>query len=181
MTALEQFCSTVRARSSEHAKAVRILSKNGLFGQVISVLRQELDSMVRAIFLLNQSQDERNHLIEQMLNGQRWRLRNNSIVFDKTMVDLANNLQGWTQSVYKFGCAFIHLSSSHNYLSIDPFENIDESEINNIKRHLNQYHGFPLENTLSMASIAMILPMVFEKIKDNLEFYLKDLENQEVL
>lgn len=31
------------------------------------------------------------------------------------MVDIAQKLQGWTQSVYKFGCTSIHLSGLHDY------------------------------------------------------------------
>jgi hypothetical protein len=34
---------------------------------------------------------------------------------DREMIVIAHELQGWTQSVYKFGCAFIHLSSLHDY------------------------------------------------------------------
>ncbi len=164
----------------ENKQAINLLSKNGLTGQVMSVLRQELDSMVRVIYLLSQSLEERNHLINLTLSGQKWRLKSNAQVTDKHMVELADNLNGWTKSVYKFGCAFIHLSSFHDYSFNDPFLNLNDIEINSIKTHLNNYHAFPLTTALNMTSISFYLPMVFDKIESNLEYYVKNLEEQRI-
>ncbi len=177
----KQFCEIVRQRSIENKKAIQLLSRTGLTGQVMSVLRQELDSMVRVIFLLSQSIDERNHLINLTLSGQKWKLKSKAQVTDKIMVDLADTLNGWTKSVYKFGCAFIHLSLFHDYAFNDPFENIELNEINSVKSHLNWYHGFPLTNELTMDSISFYLPMVFDKIESNLEHYIKNLEEQQTV
>lgn len=171
-----QFCKIVRQRSLENKQAIDLLSRTGLTGQVMAVLRQELDSMVRVIFLLSQTIDERNHLIRLTLSGQKWKLRNNAQVTDKQMVELADKLNGWTKSVYKFGCAFIHLSTFHDYTFNDPFENLGLDEINSIKTHLNYYHGFPLTDGLTMRSISFYLPSVFNKIESNLESYFQNLE-----
>lgn len=46
MDITEQFCKIVRQRSKENKQAIGLLSRTGLTGQVMSVLRQELDSMV---------------------------------------------------------------------------------------------------------------------------------------
>jgi len=174
------FCSIVRQRSNENKQAVTLLSRSRLTGQVMSVLRQELDSMVRVIFLLNQTIEERNHLINLTLNGQKWRLRSNAQVTDRQMVELADTLNGWTKSVYKFGCAFIHLSSFHDYAFNDPFLNLGTDEINDIKTHLNYYHDFSLTEVLTMNSISFFLPMVFDKIESNLECYIQSLEEGRV-
>ena len=144
----------------------------------MSVLRQELNSMVRVIFLLSLSLDERIHLINLTLSGQKWKLKSNAQVTDKQMVDLADSLNGWTKSVYKFGCAFIHLSLFHDYTFNDPFENLDLDEINSIKTHLHDYHGYPLTNNLTMNSVSFYLPMVFDKIESNLDYYIRNLEEQ---
>jgi hypothetical protein len=176
----EKFCKIVRQRSAENKQAIALLSRTGLTGQVMSVLRQELDSMVRVIFLLSQNLDERNHLISLTLSGKKWKLRSNSQVTDKQMVELADTLNGWTNSVYKFGCAFIHLSSFHDYAFNDPFENLEAIEINSIKTHLNNYHGFPMTTDLNMNSISRYLPMVFEKIESNLECYIMHLEEHQI-
>lgn len=115
------FCNIVRQRSTENEQAINLLSQSKLTGHVMSVLRQELDSMVRVIFLLRQTLEERKHLISQTLNGERWKMRNKALVSDAYMVNLANTLNGWTKSVYKFGCLFIHLSWFHDYAFNDPF------------------------------------------------------------
>ncbi|NTW34125.1 MAG: hypothetical protein HGB12_16155 [Bacteroidetes bacterium] len=175
----EQFCKIVRQRSKENKQAIGLLSRTGLTGQVMSVLRQELDSMVRVIFLLSQTIDEREHLINLTLTGEKWKLRSKANVTDKQMVELADTLNGWTESVYKFGCAFIHLSLFHDYVFNDPFQNLGQDEIDSLKNHLNNYHGFPLTNDLTMQSISHYLPMVFDKIESNLECYVEHLEQRE--
>jgi hypothetical protein len=175
------FCKIVRQRSNENKLAFDLLSKSGLTGQLMSILRQELDSMVRVIFLLSQPIEEREHLINMTLMGKKWKLRNNRIVTDKQMVELANKLNGWTESVYKFGCAFIHLSSFHDYVFNDPFENLEQHEIESIKKHLNDYHAFPLKTELTMQSISFYLPCIFDKIQGNLECYIKDLEKKTLI
>jgi len=176
----ERFCKIVRQRSNENKQAIALLSRAGLTGQVVSVLRQELDSMVRIIFLLSQNIDERNHLINLTLIGKKWKLRNNANVTDRQMVDLADTLNGWTESVYKFGCAFIHLSSLHDYTFNDPFENLEDGEINSIKTHLNNYHLFPMTDALTLQSVSPYLPMVFDKIESNSGYYIERLENREI-
>jgi hypothetical protein len=96
------------------------------------------------------------------------------------MVDIADKLNGWTQSVYKFGCGFIHLSSLHDYLTDDPFKKLEADEIADIKNHLNNYHDFPLTNELTMTTIKPYLPKVFDKISSNLECYISYLEHERI-
>ncbi len=122
MNSIQKYCQIIRNRSEENEKSVELLYPSEHYGQVMSILRQELDSMVRCIYLLNFADLEiRELLITQTLEGERWRYPNRKIITDKEMVAIANGLQGWTNSVYKFGCAFIHLSNFHNYKVTDPF------------------------------------------------------------
>ena len=112
---------------------MRLLSGARLAGQMVSVLRQELDSMIRVIYLLSQNTDRRNQLIDAAANGEKWsQAGSRAKVTDKEMVDLAQSLQGWTQSVYKFGCAFIHLSGLHDYNDRDPLAQLPVEERENI-------------------------------------------------
>lgn len=180
MSDRQRFCDIMRKRSTENRLAVQILYSNGLIGQVLSVMRQELDSMVRAIYLLTINDlSERNNLIEQTLSGQKWK-RNKSQITDRQMVDIADRLNGWTQSVYKFGCGFIHLSVLHDYLTEDPFDKLDATEIEDIKRHLNNYHDFPMTSNLTMVTLKPYLPKVFDKISGNLECYIGHLEEEKI-
>jgi len=176
MNNTQHFCNIIRERSIENQQAIYLLSRNRLTGQVIAILRQELDSLVRVTFLLNQTLAERNHLINLTLSGHKWRLRSNTQVTDKMMVDLADTLNGWTLSVYKFGCAFIHLSTFHNYVLDNPFLSLSSDELLSIRTHLNTYHQFPMNEELSINSIEKYLPMVFDKIQSNLTYHVRELQ-----
>ena len=181
MSSLAIFLRQVRSRSLEHQRAMGLLSGAGLAGQMVSVLRQELDSMVRVIYLLTQSRARREILINASVGGDKWSQEGSRAkVTDKEMVDLAQTLQGWTQSVYKFGCAFIHLSGLHDYNDRDPLEQLPDEERMNILNHCRYYHGGPSPGAERFDDLVPYLPRVLEKISGNLECYLEDIENGEV-
>lgn len=176
MSEIETFCRQVRARSAENSQSMGVL--RDLPGQMISVLRQELDSMVRVVFVLAQrDRSYRHQLIDDSVAGRRWRRRDsNQPVTDREMVDLTDTLHGWTKSVYSFGCAFIHLSNLHDYQARDPLEQITEAERNAMLDHLRQYHGGPHGTSPGFSDVIPYLPRVFTKIAGNLEFYVKTIE-----
>jgi hypothetical protein len=180
MTETEQFCKILRERSAENVAAGQLLFNNGLYGQLISVLRQELDSLVRVVFLLSKDLNTRLHFISQTLQNTKWTMPNSrEIVTDRHMVNLTGRLFGLTNSVYKLGCAFIHLSPMADYKNSNPFQQLEQTEIDDIKRHLHHYHYFNLENPLNMDTITPYLLKVLEKVSGNLECYIEHLENNE--
>ena len=179
MSELDTFCRQVRARTTEHRQAMLALS--GLPGQMVSILRQELDSLVRVVFLLAQSdRQDRHRLIVDAVSGRKWtRTGSRKPITDREMVDLTDTLHGWTRSVYGFGCAFIHLSHLHDYQIREPLDQIPETEKSAILDHLRYYHGGPNGSAPRFSDIVPLLPAVFEKIADNLECYVKQLEKDE--
>ena len=131
--------------------------------------------MIRCIYLLSLTDlQRREKLVTQFERGDRWPIS------DANMVKLSNRLHGWTKSVYRFGCAFIHLSK-YNDASKDPFDELSTQERKEIADHLAYYHGFTINEGTKLRDIAPILPGVFEKIADNLECYVRDLEKGTVL
>ena len=177
-TDLAIFCRTVRKRSNENGEALLLLFNNHLIGNVMSILRQELDSMVRCIFLLSITDRQyRDRLLHDSVNGKKWRKSDGrGVVTDKEMVDLANNLQGWTRSVYKFGCGFIHLSSFHDYSDRDPLDSLTPEMRLDIAHHLQHYHFVRLDQSTKFQDIEHVLPAVFSKIAANLEWYVERVE-----
>lgn len=177
MSNCKVFCEMIRNRSKENRSAIARISD--FISPAISVLRQELDSMVKVIYLLNQSKIERERLIMLTLQGKKWNFLTKNGEYqpltDKKLVNLANTLQGWMEYVYRFGCSFIHLSSFHNYPSKDPFESISAKDKTNILNYMRHYHGYPFDN-ITMNELAPYIPAIFKKISSNLECYLKDLE-----
>lgn len=183
----QTFCGMIRNRSEENRRAIQCFSRpHGVLSPAISILRQELDSMIRVIYLLAVKDiTERQRLIDSTLRGERWKVRNPKgklrDVTDREMVDLAQQLQGWTKSVYKFGCAFVHLSDFHNHLAENPFDKLEESEKQDILSHMRHYHSGPCHDNPDMAELSLYVPQVLEKIGSNLECYLKQLEQAETL
>jgi len=141
--------------------------------------------MIRVIYLLQIADlAERQRLIQSILRGERWKVSNQKgklrEVTDREMVDISQQLQGWTESVYKFGCAFVHLSDFHNHLIEDPFQRLAPSERQNILVHMRSYHGGPTRDNPDMKEIAEYLPRVFDKIADSLGCYLREIEEYSI-
>ena len=173
MNIRSEFCRLIRSRSKENAEAFSVLFQNRNYGNCLSVLRQELDSLVRVLFLLNQQPDVQDDLIKQLFDNKKWSIINqkgkSEIITDKIMVDLADSLDGWENSVYKFGCSFIHLSNNHDYLLNDPIAALSPAERKTIKDHIQYYHFIQLSNNYSINDIIQILPAIMEKVSNNLE------------
>jgi len=181
VTATEQLVRQVRSRTADNRKAIALLHGGNLPGQVIGVLRQEVDSLVRVIYLLSiHDRIRRDDLIHAAVEGRTWTADGSRRrITDRDMVDLAQQLHGWTESVYSFGCAFIHLSKMHDHAHRDPFLELAEEDRSAILSHMRQYHGGPLARSPSFQDLVPYLPHVFEKIADNLECYVQKLENDE--
>lgn len=138
--------------------------------------------MIRVIYLLHIADPiERRQMIQSTLRGEKWSvptLKGKSRqVTDREMVDLSQQLQGWTQSVYKFGCAFVHLSDFHNHLAQNPFQKLSDAGKQDVLAHMRSYHGGPSHDNPDMEEIAEYVPRVFSKIADNLRYYVEQLEH----
>lgn len=178
----ELFCDIVCKRSEEHTKAFALMMQNDLYGQAMSILRQELDTLVRVMFLLSQNVDDREHLISQTLNGRKWKHPNsNRLITDREMVELSNNLYGWTSYVYKLGCAFIHLSIMAYYKNLNPFSLLTFEDNLNIQFFLHQYHNFPLDAELNMETVIPYLDKVFDKVSSHVVYYADKLRQYKSL
>ncbi len=140
--------------------------------------------MIRVIYLLaTKDLAERRRLIQSTLRGEKWKVQTAKgklrEVTDREMVDLTQRLQGWTQSVYRFGCAFVHLSDFHNHFAQNPFDKLSDQEKKHILSHMRHYHGGPAHDNPDMQELSMYIPRVFEKIADNTKCYLEQLERGE--
>jgi hypothetical protein len=179
---MSSFVRQIRRRSEEHATAVVLISEAGLAAPAIAILRQEVDSLVRVIFLLTQPLADRTILIHDSVSGNRWRRPGSrAFVTDQEMVELSMRLVGWTQSVYKFGCAFVHLSNLHNYDDGDLLSKLPLNEREDILTHLRYYHGGPTVDNPALVDLLPMIPRVLGKISDNLTSYINKLEAGESL
>jgi hypothetical protein len=182
MSDLRTFCRQVRERSQENRRALALLHGAELYGQVVGILRQELDSMIRVIYLLSVSDRERRAgLISDAVHGRIWRHPSAGRVTDREMLELAEHLHGWARSVYRFGCAVIHLSSLHDYRERDPVLALSPGERDDLVHHLRAYHGGPQRDDVTFEDVVPYLPPAFEKVASNLEAYLEHLARHQEL
>jgi len=175
---VQQFVALIKARSDEHEIAFARI--HDLPGSMMSVLRQELDSLIRVLYLLSVVDlEERKRLMACTISGERWSVltpkSKMAVVTDAIMVEAAEKFEGWARSVYKFGCAFIHLSNFHGYNSQNPLNSISEEEKADLLRHMRYYHGGPESDNPTFHELARYFPRIFGKIKGNLECYLESL------
>jgi hypothetical protein len=96
MDSLAIFCRQVRARSAEHRLAVARLRSARTHGTIVGILRQELDSMVRVVYLLSVTdRRRREELVAASAAGRQWsRPDRGGRVTDLEMVELADSLNG---------------------------------------------------------------------------------------
>lgn len=179
MDDFNKFCNIVKSRSEENAKTIKLLYENKLYGNCVSILRQELDSMVRVLFLLTCEQSQRIMFIKQTLNNEKWH-NGRRIITDYLLLKNVLNMYGWAKNVYLFGCSFIHLSASHNYTQEDPFLKLSREELKAIKNFMVQYHNFSQEQDITFITMQPYLLKIFEKISDNLKCYLETLNNKPI-
>lgn len=154
---------------------------DGLPGHQFSILRQELDSMIRVIYLLKLSVAEREVIARSVLDGRGFCDVRGRRITDRDMLLVTQTLHGWARSVYTFGCAFIHLSSLHAYQSADPLEQLTRDERRSIADHVNHYHGSNLNENSPFRELTPFLPRIFKKTSGNLSCYLESLHNGESL
>ena len=175
---LKVFCDIIQKRSMENSESIKILYEKGLYGICISILRQELDSMVRVLFLLSQKQSVRAFLIMQTLNNEKWKI-GAKIITDARLIENVLKLHGWARNVYVFGCSFIHLSPFHYYSVVDPFSTIPNIQCEAIKNYMMDYHKFPKHLNVTFETMQPYLLCIFEKINNNLIYYLEQLSKNQ--
>ncbi|MCC6181270.1 MAG: hypothetical protein IT237_05500 [Bacteroidia bacterium] len=182
----EKFIEIVKSRSAENSKSIHLLFEKGIIGNCISILRQELDSFIRVIYLGKLGDmNERQRLMQLTIDGLEWNEltingRQRKIT-DRDMVDFANVLFGYINYVYKFGCGFIHLSNNHDFQNENPFEKLSDYDKTSIVTYLNQYHNFPIENELTIEAFKPYLLNVYEKVSSNMLYHIDELKENRVL
>jgi hypothetical protein len=130
---IEQFCRQVETRSNEFQNVMPILIEHRAWIVAGSVLRMQVESVSRAVFLLNDPLDVRKWRVERSfevnMDGKFPNLPpKHGAVPDTEMAILADEkvpgLQKSALSIYKLGCKLVHLSNAHDYEHTDPYQDL---------------------------------------------------------
>lgn len=177
---LSRFIRLTRDRSGDNTRAIQSLHAQGLHGQATSILRQELDSLIRVCYLLTIADyNERLRLINDTLDGNKWKIKGQNIT-DRKMVTVASQYNHWAPEVYDFGNSFTHLTNYHDFKNSDPLVQLSAEQKGTIRHYLNAYHAFGEIREVTFQNVIPFIPQVAHKVSGNLNCYLDDLENKAV-
>lgn len=138
-----------------------------------AVLRMELDSMIRVVYLLR-TPEARDRILASSVAGKGF--NDGGRVPDGKMTTVAGAENGWVRAVYEFGNKFVHLTDAHDYAEADPF--VAYEKRGEVIRFINQYHPGPddgLGQDATLRDLAAYAPRVLEKITTNLRIYTASL------
>jgi hypothetical protein len=169
---IDRFHRLVQNRTKENMKSVAILINSGNYSVAIGLLRQEIDTFVRLVYLGKVSDDEAKRLVNDLVDGKQWQHKfgKSGRITDREMVNEAKQKYFWVEIAYEFGCKLIHLSEIHDYENIDPFTRISFKDKNEIISYLKSYHGYS-ETNIDIERFITFLPSVMKKIQDKVIDY----------
>jgi hypothetical protein len=150
---LNNFVRIVTERSNENTASILTLHHQKNYGTCISLLRQELDSLIRVCYLNTLSDtNEIERLIKDTVNGIQWG-KDRKRITDRRMVNIASQYNHWAPEVYDFGNSFTYLTNFHDYRNNDPLKNLDTTQKQTIRHYLNSYHGFQAASEITFDNV----------------------------
>jgi len=179
MNNTQKFVDLVKNRSKENIESFNLLYEKGLYGNCVSVLRQELDSYIRVLFINGHT--EKDAFISQILSDKKLKDKDKTIT-DRAMLEYLkpSHMDAWEESyIYQIGCFFVHLSNFHNYKTENPFQNISQADKENIVEFIKDKHSWEADTSNidinKIESVIPFLPLIIKKISANLECALEKL------
>ena len=177
----QQFFDAISQRSEEHQKAFDYAIKEKLYSQVGSIIRQELDSLIRLSYYECLSESDRQKIIKKFFAGEKVFPNDTTLVNGVDSKGLLNKLPqlGWAKHIYKVGCEFVHLTQLHNWEQGEPQLNFTNAERQDIKTNVDWWQkeymktDFVLDINFGFKDLAAAAPGIFNKLRVNLLSMLK--------
>lgn len=160
-------------------------TEKNLLSTQMSMIREEVDSLVRVIHLLgvndyNELADIIGNSFDQRKFGPTKADGKARRISDKSMIQDAAAQFDWLETLYDFGCSFIHLTGLHSYQERDAFRMLSPSEREEIAKFVNHYYGATISANSQFTEVTHYLPQIFRKVAENLERLLSDLQEHVV-
>lgn len=175
----DEYNNLITHRLDENWKSFNILLEMKHYGNCISIMCQELDQVIRVLFLLKSKRHERDQFINLSINSQKWFLlgkdNKKEYITDDIFLKFAETLGGWERSIYEFGTSFKSLSNNYNYLLKDPIISLNETERKRLYDYIKEYHVSDFPSDFSLKDIIPVLPLIFEKLSLSLRSYITQL------
>lgn len=175
----EAYTRLISHTLKENWKSFSILFELKHYGNCISIMCQELDQVIRLLYLIKSRSHEKDELIAQAINSQKWFLlgpdRKKTYITEETLSEFAKTLTGWEKAIYEFGLAFKSLSSNYNYILKDPIKGMKDAERDKIHAYIVEYHDKDFPADFALGNLIPELQAIFERISENLKLAMEQL------
>ena len=172
----DEYKKMISHRLEENIKSFKALFDIQHYGNCISIMCQELDQVIRLLFLLNSNSDNKKLFIQSAINSQKWYVVNREnkkeYVTEEMIVQFAETLSGWDKSIYEFGLSFDSLSKNFNYGSKDPIKSMDDNDRNKLYKYIKEYHVKDFPDDFSINELVPVLPIIIKEISSKLNSYM---------
>jgi hypothetical protein len=176
---ITEYKKLVTHRLEENLKSFKLLFGINHYGNCISIMCQELDQIIRLLYLLNQRKEEQIQFMESSINSHRWYLVNQDhtkkYITDEDIIEYSKELRGWDKSIYEFGIAFDCLSNNFNYGSKNPIKSMNEIDRKKLSDYIIEYHKADFPDEFTIDDLIPILPSIIKLISEKLTIYLERL------
>jgi hypothetical protein len=176
---IDEYKKLVSQRLDENRKSFDLLFGIKHYGNCISIMRQELDQVIKLLFLLNSNKNDQKQFIESSINNHKWFIVNSEnkkeIITEDILATYSETLDGWDKSVYEFGLAFGSLANTYNYGTKDPIKSMGENDKEKIYKYISEYHNSNFPKDYDLSKLILELPTILNKISINLQKYMDRL------
>jgi hypothetical protein len=170
------FFEAIKQRSEEHQKAFDFAMKEKLYSQVGSIIRQELDSLIRLNYYRSLNFAKKQELLRNFFAGDKAFPSDKNLIaqFDPESLLYRLPFLGWAEHIYKVGCAFVHLTQMHNWEQGEPELTFTDEERKDIVMNVNWWQkeymktDFALKSDFSFTDLVAVAPGIFNKLRTNL-------------
>lgn len=175
----EEYKNLISHRLEENVKSFKLLFGMKHYGNCISIMCQELDQIIRLLFLLNSKVDDQKQYIYSSINNHKWYVtgkdNKKEYITDEVLARYTETLSGWDKSIYDFGLSFKNLTNSFNYGSRDPIKSMNQADREKLHSYIKEYHDSSFAEDFSLDDLIPILPLIIEEISRNLKNYLSKI------
>jgi len=175
----DEYKKLINHRLEENMKSFKLLFEIKHYGNCISIMCQELDQIIRLLFLLNSIPSERKQFMESSINSQKWyRLNSDNKkehISDEMLLKFTETLREWDKSIYEFGFSFKSLSNNFNYGSKNPIKSMSEQDREKLHSYITEYHNRDFPDDFTLDDLIPVLPDIIERISTNLQSYMERL------